>query len=51
VSHTETRMPTERLRAIQDRRRSGAAGKHTDRRQRRQHTRSAQKGRAIAEYR
>lgn len=51
MSHTETRMARERLQSIQDRRRSSAAGKHGDRRTRRNRTRGATRARAISEQR
>lgn len=38
------------IRATQERRRSGAAGKHGDRRTKRLKTRGAQKARAMREY-
>jgi hypothetical protein len=41
----------DRTRAVQERRRSGAAGKHADRRTRRNRDRGAQRRRAIAESR
>lgn len=50
MAHTETKMAAERLHAIQDRRKSGAAGKH-DSRPHRQRTRAASKSKAIAEFR
>lgn len=40
----------EQVRATQNLRRSGAAGKHGDRRLKRQKTRGAQKTRALKEY-
>lgn len=51
MSHTETRMDPARLQAIQDRRRSSAAGKHGDRRTRRNRTRATTRARAIGEHR
>jgi hypothetical protein len=44
------RMTPEALRATQERRRSGAAGKHADRRDKRVRTRSAAKRRALKEW-
>lgn len=41
----------ERIRARQERKRSGAAGKHQDRRTKRARTRAASKARALREYR
>ena len=46
MSRTIRQVP-ERVVAVQDRRRSGAAGQHADRRQRRQRTRSAARRAAI----
>lgn len=43
-------MSPDRLRSIQERRRSGAAGKHADRRARRARTRAAFKARALKEH-
>ena len=45
------KMDAERVRARQERRRSGAAGKHADRRTKRKRTRNAQKRAALADYR
>ena len=42
---------THRTAAVQELRRSGAAGKHGDRRLKRQNTRAAQKAKALSEYR
>jgi hypothetical protein len=50
VSKTYRRMTTEQLREVQERRRSGAAGRHADSRTRRTRTRSAATRRAIREY-
>jgi len=49
MARTETKMPAERLHAIQDRRKSGAAGKH-DSRPHRQRTRAASKSAALKEW-
>lgn len=43
-------MTAAHTRAVQERRRSNAAGRHADRRTRRNRTRSAQKRRAITEH-
>ena len=42
---------THRTLAVQELRRSGASGKHGDRRTKRVRTRSAQKARSVSEYR
>lgn len=44
------RMSPEAVRATQERRRSGAAGKHADKRDKRVRTRSAQRARALKEW-
>lgn len=49
MSKTIRRMSTEQVQEIQERRRSGAAGRHLDRRTRRARTRSAAVRRAIRE--
>jgi hypothetical protein len=45
-----TRMHPEQVRAMQELRRSGAAGKHADRRSKRVRTRGAAKARAMREW-
>jgi hypothetical protein len=45
-----TRMHPDALRVLQERRRSGAAGKHADKRTKRTRTRAAAKARALKEF-
>lgn len=45
------KAPAAKVRQRQELRRSGAAGKHANRADRRTRTRSAQRARALAEYR
>lgn len=44
------RMTDEQIRATQERRRSGAAGKHADKRSKRTRTRSAAKAAAVRDW-